>query len=148
MPTQRPLLRSMMSCRNKEKIQRAFVFSVFLWDYIDSTCYREYNYTNFWKGMCSMAVNKRCPKCGSNRCELSIEENRHGCLWTILLGWIYIFFVLFKWVVGFYIFFLYDWWMAIIKAILRKQHIWQCRKWFSFYKRTYYCHDCGYNFRG
>ena len=95
-----------------------------------------------------MGINRRCPKCGSNQCELTLEANRHGCLFTILFGVWYIALVLIKWFIGFFFLIYYDWWMAIIKAFLHKQHVWKCRDWFSFYKRTYYCHDCGYNFRG
>ena len=52
-----------------------------------------------------------------------------------------------KWIIGLLFFVLYDWWMAIIKGILGKGHVWQCRKWFAGTKRVYYCHDCGYNFK-
>lgn len=94
-----------------------------------------------------MAVNKKCPKCGSDHVQLSNERSKHGCLWTLLLGWIFIFWVMIKWIIGCMILCCYDWWMAIIKKCSGKGHVWQCRKWFSGNKRIYYCHDCGYNFK-
>ena len=94
-----------------------------------------------------MAVNKKCPKCGSNHVQLSNERSKHGCFWTILLGWIFIFWLVIKWMIGCMILCFYDWWMAIIKKCSRKGHVWQCRKWLSGNKRVFYCHDCGYNFK-
>ena len=94
-----------------------------------------------------MAITGKCPRCGSNHVQLSIEKSRHGCLWTLLLGWIYILWVLIRWLVGIVLFFLWDWWTAILHAFMGKGHVWQCRKWFSGYKRVFYCHDCGCNFR-
>ena len=31
-----------------------------------------------------MAVNKKCPKCGSENVQLSNESSKHGCLFLIL----------------------------------------------------------------
>ena len=94
-----------------------------------------------------MAINVRCPKCGSTQVQLSSERSRHGCLWTVLFGVYYIFWVMIRWMIGFMVFVMWDWWMAIIKSIMRKGHVWQCRKWFSGTRKVYYCHNCGYNFR-
>lgn len=94
-----------------------------------------------------MAINRRCPKCGGSHVQLSNETSKHGCLWTILFGIYYLIWVLIKWTVGLILFFLYDWWMALIHAAAGKGHIWQSKKWFSGTRKIYYCHDCGYNFR-
>ena len=95
-----------------------------------------------------MAVNRKCPKCGSERVQLTNEGNKHGCLYTILFGFIYIFWLFVKWTIGFMILICYDWWMAIIKNSQGKGFIWQSKRWFSNRRQVYYCHDCGYNFRG
>ena len=92
-------------------------------------------------------INRKCPRCGSERVQLSSERSKHGCLWTILFGIYYVAWVFFKWMIGLILFLCWDWWMAIVKACLGKGHVWQCRKWFGGTKRIYYCHDCGYNFR-
>ena len=94
-----------------------------------------------------MAVNRKCPKCGGEHVQLSNERTRHGCLMTILFGAYYLTIVFIRWMIGFMILIVYDWWMAIIKAISGKGYVWQSKKWFSGKKRIYYCHDCGYNFK-
>ena len=94
-----------------------------------------------------MALNRKCPKCGSHRVQLSNESSKHGCLFLILFGIYYFFWMLFRYMIGFLIFILYDWWMAIIHAIAGKGHVWQSKRWFSNRRRLYYCHDCGHNFR-
>ncbi len=94
-----------------------------------------------------MALNRKCPKCGSDHVQLSNEKSKHGCFWTLLFGVVYICWVFIKWMIGCIIFICYDWWMAIINKCRSKGHIWQCRKWFSGNKRVFYCHDCGYNFK-
>lgn len=94
-----------------------------------------------------MALNRRCPKCGGSHTQLTDESSKHGCLWTILFGIYYIAWVMVKWMIGLMIFVCYDWWMAMIHAIMGKGHVWQSKKWFSNRERTYYCHDCGCNFR-
>lgn len=92
-------------------------------------------------------INRKCPKCGSTHVQLSDERSKHGCLWKILFFWYYIILAFFKWTIGCMLFVCYDWWMAIVKKIQGKGHVWQCKKWFSGKKQIYYCHDCGYNFR-
>lgn len=94
-----------------------------------------------------MAINRKCPKCGSEKVQLSNERSKNGCLWLILFGWWYVILVIFKWCVGLMLLCVYDWWMAIIKAVQKKGHVWQCAKWFSGKKSVFYCHDCGHNFR-
>lgn len=93
-----------------------------------------------------MADNKRCPRCGSEKVQLSQEKSKHGCWWFILFGWTFVVWRLIKMLIGLVIFVVFDWWMAIIRAILDKGYVWHSKKWFSNKKRIYYCHDCGYNF--
>lgn len=93
-----------------------------------------------------MALNRKCPKCGGTRVQLSNVQSKHGCLWLILFGWLYFFWIMFKWMIGLMILCCYDWWMAIIQSTQQKGHVWQSKKWFSGSRKTYYCHDCGYNF--
>ena len=94
-----------------------------------------------------MAINRKCPRCGSAHVQLSNERSKHGCFWMIMFGIYYFAWMLIKWMIGLMVFVLYDWWMAIIKACMGKGHVWQCRKWFAGTKRVFYCHDCGYNFK-
>lgn len=94
-----------------------------------------------------MAINRKCPKCGSTHVQLSNEGKKHGCFWFILFGLYYCILILIKWMIGFMIFICYDWWVAIIKGIRKKGHVWQSKRWFSGRNQIYYCHDCGYNFR-
>ena len=94
-----------------------------------------------------MALNRKCPKCGSEKVQLSDNTKKHGCLWLMLLGWIYIFWLMFKWMIGFMILIYFDWWMAIIKGVQNKGYVWQSKKWFTGNRKYYYCHDCGYNFK-
>lgn len=94
-----------------------------------------------------MALNKKCPKCGSQKVQLSNEESKHGCFWFLLLGWVFLLWVGIKWMIGLIIFFVYDWWMAIIHATMKKGHVWQSKKFFSGRRKIYFCHDCGHNFR-
>lgn len=94
-----------------------------------------------------MAINKKCPKCGSTKVQLSNVENKHGCLYTVLFGAYYIAWLLVKWTIGLWILICYDWWMAIIKQVSGKGHVWQSKRFFSNSKRTYFCHDCGHNFK-
>ncbi len=94
-----------------------------------------------------MAINVKCPKCGGTKVQLSNEQNKHGCLYLVLFGWIYFIWLMFKWMIGLMVFCCYDWWMAIVHACLNKGHVWQCKRFFSNKRKIYFCHDCGHNFR-
>ena len=94
-----------------------------------------------------MAVNMKCPKCGSTMVQMTTESKSHGCLWTFLFGIVYIIYVMMKWMIGLLILICFDWWMAIIKHACGKGYVWRCRRWFSGRRRLYYCHNCGYNFK-
>ena len=95
-----------------------------------------------------MAINVKCPKCGSTKVQLSDETSKHGCLWTVLFGIPYFIWIMIKWCIGLMLFICYDWWMAIIKKSSLKGHVWQSKRWFSNRRRIFFCHDCGHNFRG
>ena len=94
-----------------------------------------------------MSINPRCPKCGSHRVQLTNERSKHGCLWFLVFGFLYLIWIPIKWCIGLVIFILWDWWMAIIKALLIRGYVWKSKGWFTLTKKTYYCHDCGFNFR-
>lgn len=94
-----------------------------------------------------MSINIKCPKCGSTHVQLSVEKDKHGCLWTVLFGIYYVVWLMMKWMIGALVFMFFDWWMAIIKKAQGKGYTWRSKGWFSAKKRVYYCHDCGYNFR-
>ena len=95
-----------------------------------------------------MAMNVKCPKCGSTQVQLSDTKGGHGCLWFILFGWLYLIWLPIKWTIGLTVLLLIDWWMAIIKKCTGKGYIWKCRRWFSGKRKIYYCHSCGHNFKG
>lgn len=94
-----------------------------------------------------MAINVKCPKCGSEKVQLSNEMNKHGCLWSVLFGIWYFIWIIIKWCIGACVFICYDWWAYIIHKSSSKGHVWQAKKWISNKKKIYYCHECGYNFR-
>ena len=94
-----------------------------------------------------MALNVKCPKCGGTKVQLSNEMSKHGCLYFVLFGIWYFMWIVCKWIIGLVIFALYDWWMAIVHAVMGKGHVWQAKRWFSNRRKIYYCHDCGHNFR-
>ena len=94
-----------------------------------------------------MAINRKCPKCGGTKVQLSSESSKHGCLYMILFGLWYFILVMFKWMIGAMLLVCYDWWMAIVRATSGKGYVWQSKLWFSNRKQIYFCHDCGHNFR-
>ena len=94
-----------------------------------------------------MALNVKCPKCGGTRAILTGEKKRHGCFWLVLFGIYYVIWTVIRWIIGLLVLILFDWWISIIKAIAHKGYVWRCKYWFSPWRRTYYCPDCGHNFR-
>ena len=40
-----------------------------------------------------MSVNRKCPKCGSEKVQLSSTKSKHGCLFLLLFGIFYVFWV-------------------------------------------------------
>ncbi len=92
-------------------------------------------------------MNKKCPRCGSDKVQLSSERSKNGCLWFLLFGVLYIGYVIIRWIIGTIIFILYDWWMSLVRRGQGLGYIWQSKKWFSLNKRVFYCHNCSNNFR-
>ena len=91
---------------------------------------------------------KKCPKCGSNKTQLTSDKSKHGILWFILFGLYYVFWLMCKWMVGLCVLLCYDWWMAIIAKSRGKGYVFKSKGWFEFSTKKYYCHDCGDNFKG
>lgn len=94
-----------------------------------------------------MSINRKCPKCGSDKVQLSSERSKHGCLFLILFGVYYLCWLILRWCIGLTILCLYDWWMSILQKNKGQGYVWQSLKWFSNTKKIYYCHNCGNNFR-
>jgi len=66
----------------------------------------------------------KCPKCGSENIRteqkqlgnISVKMKRgNGCLWWLLLGWIYLLYVMFVWIFKMMYFLLIGWWVKIIQ---------------------------------
>jgi hypothetical protein len=95
-----------------------------------------------------MGINKKCPKCGSTKVQLQIQKSKHALIWFILFGIWWGMWVMCKWCIGVMIWKFWDWWMALIKKSQDKGYVYKSAGWFSGQKRIYYCHNCGYNFKG
>ena len=89
---------------------------------------------------------KKCPKCGSTKCQLTDRAKHLGGLWFFIFGIFWLMYKIFMWAIGFAIFLLFDWWYAIIKKRKKEVYYWRCKKWF-IKRNTYYCTECGYNFK-
>lgn len=94
-----------------------------------------------------MGLNRKCPKCGSEKTKLSTAHNKqkHGIVWWVFVGWWWIALSL---MIGIFIFLLIDWWMFIIAKAQNKGYVWKCVQWFSLDKKYYHCEKCGHDFRG
>lgn len=95
-----------------------------------------------------MAFEVKCPKCGSTKVQLSDVSSKNGCLYMLLFGWWYVFWVAIKWIIGLAVLVCFDWWMAIIHKVMKKGYRWHWKRWFAGKRKMYYCHDCGHNFKG
>lgn len=89
---------------------------------------------------------RQCPRCGSTHVQLSMERSKHGCFWFILFGIGFVLWRIVKYCIGIAILVCFDWYMAIIANLRNRGYVWHCKKWLSGRKRTFYCHNCGYNF--
>ena len=85
-----------------------------------------------------------CPKCGSDNVRseqkqitnIKVKMKRgSGCLWWILLGWIYLIYVMFVWLFKALYFCCIGWWVAILKKSKQNSEA-----------RTvvHICQNCGY----
>ncbi len=95
-----------------------------------------------------MSLNPKCPRCGGTRAVLTTENKRHGCFWLLLFGIYYVIWSIIRWIIGLLIFILIDWWMFLLKHLMGKGYVMKCKRWFSPWRRYFYCPDCGTNFRG
>ena len=95
-----------------------------------------------------MAMNQKCPRCGSANVQLTQDESKHGCFWFLMFGWLYLILIPIKWCIGLAVLVCIDWWVAIIKKSQGKGYVWKCKRWFSGRRKVYYCHDCSNNFKG
>ena len=94
-----------------------------------------------------MGINRKCPKCGSTKVQLSNERNKHGFLWVILFGMAYVIWWLFKLSIAIVVLVCWDWWFAIIQVSLGKGYVWISKRIIENRTKIYYCHGCGHNFR-
>ncbi len=94
-----------------------------------------------------MAINVKCPKCGSEKVQCSNERSKNGCLWFVLFGLWFIIWRAIKFCIGLMIIALIDWWMAIIKKSAGKGYVWRGKKWMTGTKKIFFCHNCGHNFK-
>ena len=94
-----------------------------------------------------MGINRKCPKCGSTKVQLSNERNKHGFLWLILFGVYYVCWWMCKVMVALMVLMCFDWWFAIIKKSQGKGYVWLSKRIIQNKSKNYYCHDCGNNFR-
>lgn len=95
-----------------------------------------------------MSTNKKCPKCGSTKVQLSSENSKHGFLWLILFGIYYAMWWMCKLIVAMCVFLFFDWWYALINSNQSKGYVWLSKRILQNKTKLYYCHECGHNFKG
>lgn len=95
-----------------------------------------------------MAVNKKCPKCGSTKVQVTSEKSKHGFFWTLIFGIYYCLWWMCKFTGAVIVFMCWDWWNAIIKKSQNKGYVWLSKRMLQNNSKLYYCHNCGHNFRG
>lgn len=89
----------------------------------------------------------KCPKCGSTKVQLSNERSKHGVLWLILFGWLYVIWWCLKLVAALMVLMFFDWWYALLKHNNKKGYVWLSKRIMENKTRIYYCHNCSNNFR-
>lgn len=93
-----------------------------------------------------MGLNHVCPNCGSEKVQLTDANHGNGCLMAILFTVPYFIWLFVKYMIAFFILFIWDWWFAIIMKVAKKRYNW-ISKSLLVRRKKYYCHDCGYNFK-
>lgn len=88
----------------------------------------------------------KCPKCGSQKCQLTDKAKHRGFLYFLVFGVFWLIYAMIKWTIGIMVFLCFDWWYAIIMKARKKAYHWHCKKWFTK-RNSYYCQDCGFNFK-
>lgn len=94
-----------------------------------------------------MGVNKKCPRCGSTKTQLSTERSKHGFLWLLLFGMFFICWWLIKACVALMVLIYWDWWFALIQKSRGKGYVWVSKRIIENRSKVYYCHNCSHNFR-
>ncbi len=94
-----------------------------------------------------MLLNSNCPRCGSKHTELVQEKYREYPVWLAPFRVSVFAWIVTRWIMGIFAFVLYDWWVALIRSLMGKGHIWLSKKCFTIHERTFYCRNCGHNFR-
>lgn len=89
----------------------------------------------------------KCPKCGSTKVQLSNERSKHGVLWLILFGWLYVIWWCLKLIAALMVLMFFDWWYALLKHNDKKGYVWLSKRIMENKTRIYYCHKCSNNFR-
>lgn len=94
-----------------------------------------------------MSLNIKCPKCGSKEVQITNERNKHGFLWFILFGVLWLIWWGCKAAVACMVFICFDWWYAIIKKGEGKGYVWLSKRIIQNKSKIYYCNSCHHNFR-
>lgn len=94
-----------------------------------------------------MGINPQCPRCGSNMAQLTKEESKHGCFYMFLFGIWYFMWIFIKWIFAFFLLVYFDWWLALICKLMGRGYVWKSKRLLSTKRRTYFCHNCGHNFK-
>lgn len=94
-----------------------------------------------------MGINPQCPRCGSNMAQLTKEESKHGCFYMFLFGIWYFMWIFIKWIFAFSLLVYLDWWLALICKLMGRGYVWKSKRLLSTKRRTYFCHNCGHNFK-
>lgn len=95
-----------------------------------------------------MSLNPKCPKCGSSKVRLTTQSSKHGFLWFILFGWLWLMWWLCKAMAAFCVLVYFDWWYALIKKNQGKGYVWLSKRIMQNKTRTFYCEECNHNFKG
>ena len=94
-----------------------------------------------------MGINPQCPRCGSNMAQLTKEESKHGCFYMFLFGIRYFMWIFIKGIFAFSVLVDLDWWLALICKLMGRGYVWKSKRLLSTKRRTYFCHNCGHNFK-
>lgn len=93
-----------------------------------------------------MAINRKCPKCGSEKVQLSNVKGNSGLLKFIFFGGFYLMWIFTKWCIGATLLVVWDSWNFILASKKEVGYVWQSKKWFALNKHAFFCHECAYNF--
>ena len=85
-----------------------------------------------------------CPKCGSENVKseqkqavhITVKKPHNGCLWWLLLGWLYIIYIVIVYLIKAVYWVCFGWWIGIIKKHKAKV---------ESQKIVHICQNCGYH---